>query len=122
MIFFCFIFDLIKSFFNENDHNLILIIYKNYILKEQWNNWWLRSQICYDSMYVEIDVNLKAVKGNKVTSDSKTILLHIKTETRREEVYKSPSESPSYKHLRRLLLSDLYIPSDIVCGNKDFNI
>ena len=71
-------------------------------------------------MYVRIDGQLKAIKRIELTSDSSTILLNTKTGT--EEVYKCPSESPNYYHLRKLLSSDLYIPSDIVCGNKDFSI
>ena len=73
-------------------------------------------------MYVKNDGQLKAIKRIALTSDSTTILLHIETETGTEEVYKCPSESPNYYHLRKLLSSDIYIPSDIVCGNKDFLI
>ena len=100
----------------------ILIIYKYNILEEQWNNWWLRSQICYDSMYVKIDGQFKTIKRIELTSDSKTILLHIETEIGTEEVYNCPSESPNYYHLRKGLSSEIYIPSDIVCGNEDFII
>ena len=71
-------------------------------------------------MYVRIDGQLKAIKRTELTSDSSTILLN--TETGTEEVYKCPSETPNYYHLRKLLSSDLYIPSDTVCGNKDFSI
>ena len=98
------------------------LIYKHYILEEQWNNWWLRSQICYDPMYVKIDGQKNEIKRIELTSDSKTILLHIKTETGTEEVYKCPSESPNYYHLRKLLSSETYIPSDILCGNENFII
>ena len=73
-------------------------------------------------MYVKIDGELKAIKRIELTFDSKTILRHIETETGTEEVYKCPSESRNYYHLRKLLSSDLYIPSDIVCGNEDFRI
>ena len=52
-------------------------------------------QICYDSMYVKIDGQLKTIKRIELTSDSKTILRHIETETRTEEVYNRPSESPN---------------------------
>ena len=73
-------------------------------------------------MYVQIDAKLKAIKRIELTSNSKTILLHIEMETWTEEVYKWHSESPKYYHSRRLLSSDLCIPSDIVCGNEDFII
>ena len=79
-------------------------------------------QICYDSMYVKIDGQLKTIKRIELTSDSKNILLHIETETGTEEVYNCPSESPNYYHLRKLLSSEIYIPSDIVCGNENFII
>ena len=85
-------------------------------------NWWLRSQICYDSMYVKIDRQIKAIKKFELTSDSKTILLHIETETGTEEVYECASESHNRYHWRKLLSPEIYIPSDIVCGNKDFLI
>ena len=78
--------------------------------------------ICYDSMYVKIDGQLKTIKKIELTSDSKTILLHIETEKGTEEVYNCPSESPNYFHLRKLLSSEVYIPSNIVCGNEDFLI
>ena len=77
-------------------------------------------QICYDSMYVKIDGQVKTIKRNELTSDSKNILLHIETETGTEEVYNCPSESPNYYYLRKLLSSEIYIPSDIVCGNENF--
>ena len=73
-------------------------------------------------MYVKIDGQIKAMKRIELTSDSKTILLHIETETGKEEVYNCPSVSPNYYHLLRLLSSDIYIPSDIACGNEDFRI
>ena len=47
-------------------------------------------------MYVKIDGQLKTIKGIELTSDSKTILLHIETETGKEEVYNCPSGSPIY--------------------------
>ena len=71
-------------------------------------------------MYVKIDQQLKAIKQNELTSNSTAILLHIETETGTEEGYKCPSESPNYYHLRQPLSSDLYIPTDLVCGNEDF--
>ena len=73
-------------------------------------------------MYVKIDGQIKEIKRIELTSDSKTILLHIEAETGTEEVYNCPSESPNYCHLCELLSSEIYIPSDIVCGNEDFII
>ena len=73
-------------------------------------------------MYVKTDRKLKAIKRIELTSDSKTILHHNETETGTDEVYNCRSESPNYYHFRKLLSSDLYIPSDIVCGNEDFRI
>ena len=73
-------------------------------------------------MYVQIEKNLKAMKRIELTSDSKTILFHVETETGTEEVYKCPSVSPKYYHLRKFFSSDLYIPSDIVCGSKNYSI
>ena len=70
-------------------------------------------------MYMEIDGQLKSIKRNELTSDSTTILIHTETETRVEEMYKVPSESPEYHQLRKLP-SDIYTPSDIVCKNTDF--
>ena len=80
------------------------------------------SQICHDSMYVKIDGQLKTIKRIELTADSKNILLHIEAETGNEEVYTCPSGSPHYYHLRKLLSSEIYIPSDIICGNKKFTI
>ena len=73
-------------------------------------------------MYVKIDGQLKTIKRIELKSDSKTILLHIETETGTEEVYNCPSESPNYYHLRKLLPSEVCIPSGIVCGNENFII
>ena len=73
-------------------------------------------------MYVKIEGQLKTIKGIELTSDSKTILLHFETETGTEEVYNCPSSSPNYSHLRKLLSPEVYIPSDIVCGNENFII
>ena len=36
-----------------------------------------------------------------------------------EEEYKCHSDSPNYCHLRCLLSSDIYIFSDINCGNEE---
>ena len=73
-------------------------------------------------MYVKVDGQLKTIKIIELTSDSKTILLHIETETGTEEVYNCPSEARNNYHLRKLLSSEIYIPSDIVCGNENFTI
>ena len=73
-------------------------------------------------MYVKIDAQVKAIKRIEQTSDSKTFLLHIETATWKEEVYKCPSVSPNYYPLRKFLSSEIYIPSDIVCGNESFFI
>ena len=73
-------------------------------------------------MYKKIDGQLKTIKRTELKSDSKTILLHIETETGTEEVYNCPSESPNYYDLRKLLSSEVFIPSDIVYGNENFII
>ena len=73
-------------------------------------------------MYVKIDGQLKAIERIELMSDSTTISLHIETETGKEEVYNCPSESPNYYHLRKLRSSEIFIPSDIACGNEDFII
>ena len=73
-------------------------------------------------MYVEIDGQLKTIKRIELTSDTKTILLHIQTKAGKEEVYNCPSGSRHCYHLRKLLSSGIYIPSDIVCGNETFTI
>ena len=73
-------------------------------------------------MYVKIDGQLKTIKRIELTSDSKTILLHTESETGKEEVYNCPSGSPNHYHLRKLLSSEMYIPSDIVCGNENLII
>ena len=72
-------------------------------------------------MYVKIDGRKKATKRIELTSDSKTILLHIETETGKEEVFKCPSGSPNYYYLRKLLSSAIYIPSDTVLWKRDFH-
>ena len=70
-------------------------------------------------MYVKIDRKLKKVERIEFKSDATTILIHTKTETGLEEEYKCYSDSPNYYHLRSLISADIYIPSDIVCGNKE---
>ena len=73
-------------------------------------------------MYVKIDGQLKTIKRIELTFNLKTILLHTATETGKEEVYNSPPESPHFYLLRKLLSSEIYIPSNIVCGNETFTI
>ena len=73
-------------------------------------------------MDVEIDGELKTIKRIELTSNPKTILLHTATETGKEEVCNCPSGSPHYYHLRKVLSSEIYIPSGIVCGNEIFTI
>ena len=70
-------------------------------------------------MYVKIVEELKKVKRIEIKFDATTIIIHTKTETGLEEEYKCYSDSPNYYHLRSLLSADIYIPSDIVCGNKE---
>ena len=112
-------FNLIKTFY-RNDLSYMTILYKYYILKKEQNNRGLRCQICCDPIYKKSGGQLKAITRIELTSDSTTILPHIETETGTEEVYKCLFESLSFYHLRELLSSDIYIPSDNVCGNNDF--
>ena len=70
-------------------------------------------------MYVKIDGVLKSIKRIELKSDALTILIHTITEERQEEEYTCHSDSPNYYHLRCLLCADIYIPSDITCGNQD---
>ena len=70
-------------------------------------------------MYVKTDGELKSTKRIELKSDSTTILIHTITEEGLEEEYKCTSDSPNYYHLRCLLSLDIYIVSDIVCGNKE---
>ena len=71
-------------------------------------------------MYVKCDGQLKAIKTIVLTSDSKTIQQHIKTETGTADVNNCPSESLNHYHLRKLLSPKINIPSDTVCENEDF--
>ena len=73
-------------------------------------------------MYVKIDGQLKTIKRIELTSNLKTILLYTATETGKEEVYNCPSESPHHFHFRKLLSSEIFIPSNIVCGNETLTI
>ena len=70
-------------------------------------------------MYVKIDGELKSMKRIELKSDSTTILIHTITDEGLEEEYKCTSDSPKYYHLRCLLSADIYIISDIICGNKE---
>ena len=70
-------------------------------------------------MYVKIDGVLKAIRRIELKSDALTILIHTITEEGQEEEYTCHSDSPYYCHLRCLLSTDIYILSDITCGNKD---
>ena len=70
-------------------------------------------------MDVKIDGQIKAITRIELTSDSTTILLNIETETGKKEVYNCPSGFPNFYSLRKLLSSEIYIPSNIVCGNED---
>ena len=73
-------------------------------------------------MYVKIGGHLKAIIGIELMSDSKTIQLHIETETGKKVVYNCLSGYPNYYHLRKLLSSEMYIPGDMACGNEEFII
>ena len=73
-------------------------------------------------MYVKIDGQLKTIKRIELTSNSKTILLHTVTEAGKEEVYNCPPGSPHYYHWHKFLSSEIYIPSDIDCGNETLTI
>ena len=73
-------------------------------------------------MYVKIDGQVKPIKRIELMSDSKTILLHIETEREKEDVYRCASGPPNYYHLRKLFSSEIYIPSDLVCGHENFLI
>ena len=70
-------------------------------------------------MFVNIDGELKKVKRNEIKSDSETFVIHTETETGLKEEYKCYSDSPNHYHLRSLLSADIYIPSDIICGNEE---
>ena len=70
-------------------------------------------------MYVRIDGELKSIKRIELKSDATTIFIHTTTEEGKEEEYKCHSDSANYYHLRCLLSADIYILSDIICGNKD---
>ena len=77
------------------------------------------SQISYDLMCVKTDGELKTMKNNEIKKDSTTILIHTNTETSLEEEYRCYPDSPNYYHLFSLLATDIYIPSDINCGNME---
>ena len=69
-------------------------------------------------MYVKIDGELKSIKKIELKSDATTILIHTLADEGMEEEYKCHSDSPNYHHLRCVLSADIYIISDIICGNK----
>ena len=69
-------------------------------------------------MYVKIDEELKSIKIIELKSDALTILIHTITEEGQEEEYTCHPDSPNYYHLRCFLTADIYILSDIICGNK----
>ena len=73
-------------------------------------------------MYVKTDGQLKTIKRIELTSNSTNKLLHIETETAKEDVFNCPSGSPTYYHMRILLSSEMYIPSDFVCGKESLLI
>ena len=70
-------------------------------------------------MYVKIDGKLKSIKRIELKSDALTILIQTITEEGQEEELICHPDSPNYYHLRCLLTVDIYILSDIICGNKD---
>ena len=69
-------------------------------------------------MYVKIDGELKSLKRIELKSDALRILIYTITEEGQEEEYTCHPDSPNYYHLRSLLTADIYILSDIICGNK----
>ena len=73
-------------------------------------------------MYVKIDGVLKSIERIELKSDALTILIHTITEEGQEEEYTCHSDSPYNYHLRCLLSADIYIVSDIICGNKEHTI
>ena len=70
-------------------------------------------------MYAKIDGELKSIKRIELKSDALTVFIHTITEEGQEEEYTCHPDSPNYYHLRCLLTADIYILSDIICGNKD---
>ena len=70
-------------------------------------------------MCVRIDGELKSIKRIELKSDALTILIHTITKEGQEEEYTCHPDSPNYYHLLCLLSADIYILSDIICGNKD---
>ena len=73
-------------------------------------------------MYVKIDGELKSIKRIELKSDAMAIPIHTKTDEGLEEEYKCTSDSPNYYHLRCFLSADIYIISDIICGNEELII
>ena len=70
-------------------------------------------------MYVKIDGELKSMKRIELKSDATTILIHTITDEGLEEEYKCFSNSPNHYNLRCLMSADIYIISDIICGNEE---
>ena len=70
-------------------------------------------------MYVKTDGDLKSIKRIELKSDATTILIHTIIHEGLEEEHKCSSDSPNWYHLRCLLSADIYIISDIICGNKE---
>ena len=70
-------------------------------------------------MYVKIGGELKSIKRIELKSDALTILIHTITEEGQEKEYTCHPDSPNYYNLRCFLTADIYILSDIFCGNKD---
>ena len=66
----------------------------------------------------EIEVNKKNRAEIRRIDDSHSHI-HTITEEGQEEEYTCHPDSPNYYHLRCLLTADIYILSDIICGNKD---
>ena len=77
-----------------------------------WFSKLLWSNVCQNRRKAEVN------KKNELKSDPTTILIQKTTEEGLEEEYKWTFDSPSYYYLCWLLSSDIYIISDIVCGNK----
>ena len=73
-------------------------------------------------MYVKIDGELKSRKRIELKSDATTILIHTITDEGLEEEYKCFSDSRNYYQLRCFLSAEIYIISDINCGNKEYII
>ena len=69
-----------------------------------------------------IDGQLKDSQKNWTDVQLKDYSVYTATEIEKEEVYNYPSESPHHFHLRKLLSSEIFIPSNIFCGNETLTI